>query len=100
MTSYAPVTSLEAARLPWGTTPGGEFDRKGETAAFILGGLAVFLTFPLGIAGIVLSCMGLDRLKTNPPAAQKFLMVSWIVFIPGAILGALLLILGVASLMS
>jgi hypothetical protein len=62
--------------------------------------LAVFLTFPLGIAGIVLSCMGLDRVKTDPATARTLLMWSWILFVPGTILGGLLLVMGVLGLLS
>jgi hypothetical protein len=97
---YVPPSLPAVASLPWGTTPDGELDRQGVAAGIILGTLAVFLTFPLGILGIVLSCMGLDRVKTDPVAAQKYLIWSWIVFIPGAALGALLLIRGTAGLLS
>src|SRR5690348_11406178 len=71
---YAPAMAESAPNanqfdLPWGTTPEGEFDRNGVAAAAVLGTAAIFLTFPLGIVGIVLSCMGLDRIRTEPAAA-------------------------------
>ena len=89
-----------AVELPWGTTPDGEFDRQGITAGFVMGTLAVVFTLPLGIIGIVLSCMGLDRVKTNPGAARKFMIWSWSLFVAGTILGALVLIWGIASQLS
>jgi hypothetical protein len=89
-----------APAIPWGTTPDGELDRQGVAVGSIAGTLAVLLTFPLGIAGIVLSCMGLDRVKTNPAAARTLLMWSWILFVPGTILGVVLLGMGVASLLT
>ena len=89
-----------AAGLPWGTTPDGELDRQGVVVGAIVATPAVFLTFPLGILGIVLDSMGLDRIKTNPIAARKFLIWSWISFVPGCIVGAVLLVWGLASLVT
>lgn len=100
MTHDVPQEVHAATGLPWGTTPDGELDRKGVAAGFILGALAVFLTFPLGVLGIVLNCRGLDRIETDPEAARKLLMWSWILFLPGAILGVLLLIRVVTALLS
>lgn len=77
--------------LPWGTTPAGEFTKQGLAAGSILGTFAVLLTFPLGILGIVLSCKGLDRIQSDPRTARKFLLWSWVLFIPGTIGGVLLM---------
>jgi hypothetical protein len=77
--------------LPWGTTRAGELTKKGLAAGSIMGTLAVLLTFPLGILGIVLSCKGLDRVQSDPGAARKFLLWSWVLFAPGTIAGVLLL---------
>ncbi len=100
MTHYVPHADPTDAGLPWGTTPDGELDRRGVAAGAVLGTLAIFLTFPLGILGVVLSCMGLDRIKTDPVAARKLLMWSWILFVPGTLMAVLLLVWGVASLLS
>jgi hypothetical protein len=85
-----------ADRLPWGTTAEGELSRSGLIAASIMGSLAIFFTLPLGILAIVLNSTGLRRIKSNPPLARKLLNWSWVLFIPGTILGvvALLLIVG------
>ena len=79
------------AALPWGTTPAGELTKQGLAAGSIMGTFAVLLTFPLGILGIVLNCKGLDRIQSDPHAARKFLLWSWVLFIPGTIVGVLLL---------
>lgn len=73
--------------LPWGVTPDGELTRQGTIVGALMGTLAVFLTFPLGIAGIVLSCMGLDRVQRNPRLARRLVTWSWVMFVPGTLLG-------------
>jgi hypothetical protein len=97
-------TATEQLRLPWGTTSEGEFTRRGTIVASVMGTLAVFVTLPLGVAGIVLSCMGLDRLRRHDASARKFLIWSWILFVPGTVIGVPLVLgfLGnlVASLFS
>jgi hypothetical protein len=87
-------------RLPWGTTSEGEFTRPGTLLAFVMGAFAVFITFPLGILGIVLSCMGLDRIQRREASARTFVMWSWICFAPGAVIGAVLSVLGIVSLLT
>jgi len=93
-------TATLELRLPWGTTAEGEFTRAGTMLAFVMGAFAVFITFPLGIIGIVLSCMGLDRIHRRDPAARRFLLWSWICFAPGAVIGTGLVILGLVSLVT
>jgi hypothetical protein len=93
MTQYAPP----ALRLPWGTTPEGELTRRGTIVGAVMGTLAVFMTFPLGVLGIVLSCMGLDRVRRGEPSARSFLTWSWILFTPGTVIGIPAVILLVAS---
>jgi hypothetical protein len=83
--------------LPWGATADGELTRQGVLLGAVLGTLAVFLTPPLGILGIVLNCMGLDRIQTSPGAARKLLLWSWILFLPGTLLAVVLLAVGVAA---
>src|SRR5215510_2244159 len=103
MTEYAFDSASPAAAtsgLPWGTTADGELDRKGRAAGFIFGTLAVFLSFPLGVLGIVLNSMGLDRIKTNPIKARKLIRWSWVCFVPGTIAGLALLAAGVAAVVS
>jgi hypothetical protein len=56
-------------------------------AASIMASLAIFLTLPLGILGIVLNSMGLRRVKSNPPLARKLVIWSWVLFIPGTVVG-------------
>jgi hypothetical protein len=79
--------SYPGDRLPWGTTAEGELSRKGLVAASVMGTLAIFLTLPLGVLAIVLNAMGLQRIKSNPPLARKLVTWSWILFIPGTVLG-------------
>ncbi|HEY3527774.1 MAG TPA: hypothetical protein VGK78_01395 [Nocardioides sp.] len=85
-------------RLPWGTTPNGEFTVKGTVVASVMGTLAVFVTLPLGILGILLSCQGLDRVARRDHSARRFLIWSWICFVPGTVLGVPLAVLLLASL--
>ncbi len=84
-------------QVPWGTTPEGELTTPGTIVGGVMGTYAVFITFPLGILGIVLSCMGLDRIPRQDPAARKYLMWSWICFVPGTVIGVPLTLLLLAS---
>ena len=95
------MTQTATSDLPqaWGTTSEGEFTRLGTLFAFGMGAFAVFITFPVGIIGIALSCMGLDRIKRRDPSAQKFLIWSWILFVPGTVIGVPLTLLFLASLL-
>lgn len=54
--------------------------RTGIVFAFVLSTIAVFLAFPLGILGIVLSNMGMNRVATKPEAARKLVAWSWAIF--------------------
>jgi len=83
MTQYAPAPT----RLPWGTTAEGELTRQGTIAGAVMGTYAVFVTFPRGVLGIVLSCTGLDRVRRGEPSARSFLTWSWICFTPGTVIG-------------
>ena len=91
-------TASPEVRLPWGTTPEGEFTRQGTIVASVTGTLAVFITLPLGVAGIVLSCMGLDRIRRHDPAGRKFLIWSWIFFVPGTVVGVPAVLIGLGTL--
>ena len=84
---------------PWGTTTQGEFTRGGTLLAFVMGAYGVFITFPLGIVGIVLSCVGLDRIKSRDPSGRKFLIWSWICFVPGTVIGVPLTLLLISSIL-
>jgi hypothetical protein len=98
MTHYAPEGLADTAELPWGVTSDGDFTRKGSTLAFIMGTFAVFFTFPLGVLGIVLSNMALNRVKGRPDTARKLALWSWISFIPGTILGSIVTVVVLNSL--
>jgi hypothetical protein len=93
MTQYAPP----AIRLPWGTTSEGELTRDGTIVGAVMGTLAVFMTFPLGVLGIVLSCMGLDRVRRGEPSGRKFLTWSWVCFAPGTVIGVLAILLALGA---
>jgi hypothetical protein len=54
--------------------------RKGIAFAFVLGTVAVFFAFPLGLLGIVLSNMGMNRVSTKPETAYKLVAWSWAIF--------------------
>jgi hypothetical protein len=95
MSQYAPP----AIRLPWGTTPEGELTRDGTIVGAVMGTLAVFITFPLGVLGIVLSCMGLDRVRRGEPSGRTFLIWSWICFAPGTVIGIPAFLLGLGSVL-
>lgn len=92
------VAMSRIGQVPWGTTPEGELTRQGTLVGGVMGTYAVFLTLPLGILGIVLSCMGLDRIPRQNPAARKYLTWSWICFVPGTVVGVPLTLLLLASL--
>jgi hypothetical protein len=93
-------TAPEPFRLPWGTTPEGEFTRGGTVVASVMGTLAVFVTFPLGLAGVLLSCAGLDRVRRHEASGRKLLLWSWILFVPGTVVGVPLAIFALAGLVS
>ena len=48
---------------------------------------------------LVFSCTGLDRIKRREPSARKFLIWSWILFVPGTVIGVPLTLLFLASLL-
>jgi hypothetical protein len=78
--SLAVPIALPGQRLPLGVRADGEMTRKGVAFAFVLGTIAVFLAFPLGILGIVLSNMGMNRVSTKPETARKLVAWSWAIF--------------------
>ena len=89
-------TAAQDASLPWGTEADGELSRPGLIVASVLGTLAVFLAFPLGVAGIVASCIGLDRVSEGRVAdAHTPMIVSWVLLGIGSVLP----ILGIAVLL-
>ena|SRR5690349_24691057 len=93
-------TATPEIRLPWGTTPEGEFTRRGTIVPSVMGTLAVFVTLPLGVAGILVSCKGLDRIRRHDPSGRKLLIWSWILFVPGTIVGVPLVIAFLANLVA
>ena len=78
--SLAVPIAVPGQRLPLGVRADGEMTRRGVAFAFVLGTIAVFLAFPLGILGIVLSNMGMNRVSNNPEAARKLVAWSWAIF--------------------
>jgi hypothetical protein len=90
-------TATVPPALPWGTTAEGEFTRKGTILASVMGAFAVFTFLPLGVAGIVVSCRGLDRIRRHDSSANKWLLASWIMFVPGTVVGVPLLLLLLAN---
>jgi len=91
------ATMSRIEQVPWGTTPEGELTTPGTIVGGVMGTYAVFITFPLGILGIVLSCMGLDRIPRQDPSARRYLVWSWICFVPGTVVGVPLTLLLLAS---
>jgi glucan phosphoethanolaminetransferase (alkaline phosphatase superfamily) len=84
-------------RLPLGVGADGAFTRRGVVFACALGTIAVFLFFPLGILGIVLSSMGMNRVSTKPEAARKLVAWSWAIW---AVMDSILFLGVVAALIS
>jgi hypothetical protein len=97
--SSAPAVPAPASRqrLPWGLRADGDMTRRGLIFAFVLGTIAVFFAFPLGLAGIVLSNMGMNRVATRPELARTLVAWSWIIF---AVTDGVTLLLVVAVLAS
>ena len=62
-----------------------------------MGTFAVLTFLPLGVAGIVVSCRGLDRIRRQDPSANRWLLWSWILFVPGTIVGVPLVLLLIAT---
>jgi hypothetical protein len=93
------MTQAATARtdLPWGTTAEGEFTRKGTILASVMGTFAVLTFLPLGVAGIVVSCGGLDRIRRRQPSANRWMRWSWIMFAPGTVVGVPLVLLLLAN---
>jgi hypothetical protein len=82
--AYSPAAApaaMPGPRLPLGVRANGEMTRIGIAFAFVLGTIAVFLAFPLGILGIVLSNMGMNRVSTKPETARKLVAWSWAIFV-------------------
>jgi hypothetical protein len=96
------MTQIATARqsLPWGTTAEGEFTRKGTILASVMGTLAVLTFLPLGVAGILVSCQGLDRIRRDDPSARRWMRWSWILFVPGTVIGVPLVLLLLVNLAS
>jgi hypothetical protein len=92
-------TATAQVRLPWGTTPEGEFTRGGTILASVMGTFAVLTFLPLGVTGIVLSCMGLDRIRRHEQSARTYLIVSWILFVPGTVVGVPLVVILLINLL-
>jgi hypothetical protein len=92
--------AMTEQRMPWGTTPQGGLTRNGTILGSVMGTLAVFITLPLGVAGIIVSCMGLDRIRRNDPSAATYLRWSWILFVPGTVIGTALVVLGLVKLLA
>jgi len=90
MTEYA-ATAVPDAQ-PWGTTPDGELTSRGVIVGALLGTLAVFTCFPLAILGIVLNCMGLDRVQSDPQHAAGLLRASWILLACAPVVTVLLVV--------
>ena len=84
--------------LPWGTTSEGEFTRQGTIVASVMGTLAVLTFLPLGVAGIVVSCLGLDRIRRLELSANRWMLWAWIMFVPGTVVGVPVVRLLLASL--
>jgi hypothetical protein len=81
--AYNPVevpAAMSGQGFPLGVRADGEMTRKGIAFAFILGTIAVFFAFPLGLLGIVLSNMGMNRVSAEPDTARKLVAWSWAVF--------------------
>jgi len=66
--------------LPLWVRADGEMTRTGIMFAFIFGTIAIFFAFPLGLLGIVLSNMGMNRVSTKPETARKLVAWSWAIF--------------------
>jgi hypothetical protein len=86
--------------LPWGTTAEGEFTRKGTILASVMGTCAVLTFLPLGVAGVLVSCRGLDRIRRHDPSANRWMLWSWILFVPGTVVGVPLLLLFLVNLLT
>lgn len=71
--------SVEAAdrKLPLGVQADGTLTNKATPVAFILGTVAVFALLPVGVLGIVLNNMGLERVQSDPEKARKLVAWSW-----------------------
>lgn len=82
-------------RLPLGVQEDGTLTRKATPVAFVLGTLAVFAVLPLGVLGIILNNMGLERVATNPEQARRLVAWSWGIF---AVVDGLA-VLGLAALL-
>ena len=92
-----PPVAVSVRRLPLGLREDGEMTRAGLVFAFVLGTIAVFLAFPLGILGIVLSNMGMNRVSTKPETARRLVAWSWALF---AVTDTIAVLLVVAALVS
>ncbi len=90
MTVSRAATSTDV--LPWGTTPDGELTPAAVVVGAVLGTIAVFTFFPLAVLGIVLSCMGLNRINTDLVEARRLLSWSWLVLAGSAAVPLVMLV--------
>jgi hypothetical protein len=97
LSNPAAPDAMPGQRLPLGLNADGDMTPRGVFFAFVLGTIAVFCAFPLGILGIVLSNMGMERVSTKPDIARKLVAWSWAIF---AVTDSLVVLLLVAAFVS
>jgi len=85
------MSVYEQTQRPWGVTESGEFTRGGVIVAFVAGLWAVIMCLPMAVLGVVISCMGLDRVTSDPKTARSYLRWSWIIFAAAPLGGALII---------
>ncbi|REE97242.1 hypothetical protein [Thermomonospora umbrina] len=98
-TTYQASDASAPSRLPLGVQADGTLTRKATPIAFVMGTLAVLVLLPLGVLGVILNNMGLERVQSSPEPARKLINWSWGILAVADVLALVLIIaMVVASL--
>ncbi|GGV30379.1 hypothetical protein GCM10010182_61960 [Actinomadura cremea] len=86
-------------RLAFGIGPDGAYTRLGQTIAFVLGLLTMFVFLPLLVVAALLYARAEDRFPNDPERARMLVNWSWISIVAPVAVGAVIaVIVAVVSL--
>lgn len=81
-----------APGLPLGVQADGTLTPAAMVLGFITGTVAVLTLLPLGVLGIILNNMGLERVWTAPARARALITWSWVILAASSVLGPSLIV--------
>ncbi|TNY37706.1 hypothetical protein [Thermomonospora catenispora] len=92
MNRSAPVSPA----LPLGVQADGTLTPAATALGFVTGTVAVLTLLPLGVLGIILNNMGLERVQTAPDRARTLITWSWVILAASSVLGVALVVAALA----